>query len=109
MASRNEKIAKALKGNDNGLKRGAFVAMLRRKTAQDPKKLERIVDTLLQMAEEGDLGAIRELSDRLDGKAIAAVEMSGPDGNPIEIEQAGTFAKNLLDKVLALKQKESDN
>lgn len=96
-------------GNDNAAKRGAFQNMLRRKITQEPKKLELVVDKLLEQAAAGEGWAIKELSDRLDGKAIAAVEMSGPDGNPIEIEQAGTFAKNLLDKVLALKQKEADN
>ena len=96
-------------GNTNQQVRGAFAAMLRRKVTQDPKKLERIVDTLLAQAEAGEAWAVKELSDRLDGKAIAAVEMSGPDGNPIEIEQAGTFAKELMAKILAVKQKEADN
>lgn len=109
MATKNDKISTAMKANDNAAKRGAFVALLRRKITQDPKKLDRIADTLFKLAEEGDMSAIKEISDRLDGKAIAAVEMSGPDGNPIEIEQAGTFAKELMAKILAVKQKDADN
>ena len=109
MATKNDKISTAMKANDNAAKRGAFVALLRRKITQDPKKLDRIADTLFKMAEEGDMAAIKEISDRLDGKAIAAVEMSGPDGDPIQVEQAGTFAKELMAKLLAVKQKEADN
>jgi hypothetical protein len=103
------KISKSLKGNENGLTRGAFVAALRRKVIQDPKKLDRIIDKLLLLAENGDLGAIKEVTDRLDGKAVQAQEISGPNGNPIEIEQAGSFAKELMGKLLAKRQDESDN
>lgn len=109
MTSETKKPSGGQKANDNAAKRGAFVAMLRRKVTQNPKKLEAIVDNLLDLAEAGESWAVKEISDRLDGKAIAAVEMSGPDGNPIEIEQAGTFAKELMAKILAVKQKEADN
>ena len=109
MSSEEIKKKGGQKANDNAAKRGAFVALLRRKITQDPKKLDRIADTLFKLAEEGDMSAIKEISDRLDGKAIAAVEMSGPDGDPIQVEQAGTFAKELMAKILAAKQKESDN
>ena len=34
----------------------------------DPLRLRRIAEKLAEKAEEGDLGAIRELADRLDGK-----------------------------------------
>ena len=109
MTSETKKPSGGQKANENAAKRGAFVALLRRKITQDPKKLDRIADTLFKMAEEGDMAAIKEISDRLDGKAIAAVEMSGPDGDPIQVEQAGTFAKELMAKLLAVKQKEADN
>jgi hypothetical protein len=86
-----------------------FTAALTRSVLANPKKLEKIIDKLLEEAEAGNMTAVKEVVDRLDGKAIAAVEMSGPDGNPIEIEQAGTFAKELMAKLLAVKQKEADN
>jgi hypothetical protein len=112
MATKNEKIAASMKGNTNSnpsIKRGVFTAQLTRAVLANPKKLEKIITKLLDEAEEGNMTAIKEVVDRLDGKAVAAIEMSGPDGNPIEIEQAGTFAKELMAKVLALKQKEADN
>lgn len=38
----------------------------------DPLRLRRIADKLATLAEGGDLSAIRELADRLDGKASQA-------------------------------------
>lgn len=40
-------------------------------------KLRAVADTLVRKAIEGDVSAIREIADRLDGKVPAAVEMSG--------------------------------
>ena len=41
---------------------------------RNPKMLARIADKMMLKAEEGDIAAVRELGDRLDGKAIQAVE-----------------------------------
>lgn len=51
--------------------------------AQDGKKLRAIADKLVEMAEAGDIQAMRELGDRLDGKAKQQTELSGPDGQPL--------------------------
>ncbi|MBR0922079.1 hypothetical protein ACFLEY_26695 [Bradyrhizobium sp. YCK136] len=40
----------------------------------DPLRLRRIAEKLAEMAEEGDLAAIRELADRLDGKPTQVVD-----------------------------------
>src|SRR3954454_20122017 len=40
----------------------------------DPLRLRRIADKLATLAEEGDLGAIRELADRLDGKPTQVID-----------------------------------
>lgn len=37
-------------------------------------------------AKGGDMRAMREIGDRFDGKPAQAVELSGPDGGPMEIE-----------------------
>lgn len=42
---------------------------------EDPKALRSIAKKLLEKAAEGDLGAIKELVDRTDGKAVQQVEM----------------------------------
>jgi hypothetical protein len=40
----------------------------------DPLRLRRIADKLATLAEGGDLGAIRELADRLDGKPAQVID-----------------------------------
>ena len=62
------------------------------------KRLSVIVEQLVKKAEGGDLAAIKEVIDRVDGKAIQALEHTGKDGGPIvvtrkevEDEIAGLF------------------
>jgi hypothetical protein len=40
----------------------------------DPLRLRRIAEKLAILAEEGDLAAIRELADRLDGKPAQVID-----------------------------------
>jgi hypothetical protein len=47
--------------------------------------LEKVAAKLVDMAIEGDLGAIRELGDRIDGKAVQALEVAGANGEPIPV------------------------
>ena len=49
-------------------------ALNRSIAADDGKKLRRIADKLMIMAESGDISAIKELGDRIDGKAITQIE-----------------------------------
>lgn len=41
------------------------------------QRLDRLADALVCKGIEGDVAAIREIADRLDGKAIQAIEHSG--------------------------------
>jgi len=50
-------------------------------TQGDPNKLRRIADKLLDLAEQGEAWAVKELGDRLDGKASQPI--TGEDGGPI--------------------------
>ncbi len=69
----------APKGNTNA-RRGTMVRDALRKAAiQDKGSLERIAKKVLAMAEEGDMQAIREVGDRLDGKALQSIETSKAD------------------------------
>lgn len=45
-----------------------------------------INDALIKKATEGDIQAIRELHDRVYGKATQAIELSGKDGGAIEFK-----------------------
>lgn len=46
--------------------------------------IEKIVDNVIQAAVEGDKSMILDLIDRVDGKAIQAVELGDPDGKPLQ-------------------------
>lgn len=50
----------------------------------DAKALRSIARKLLDKAEDGDLQAIREIADRLDGKPVQGIEGGDPT-NPIQI------------------------
>ena len=65
------------KGNRNAAHDKPWTRALERAVAQDPDKLRRIALKTLDMAEEGDAAARKEIADRLDGKPIQPVEMSG--------------------------------
>jgi hypothetical protein len=51
----------------------------------DGATLRRIADKLLAMAEDGDIQAMKEIGDRLDGKPKQQIEASGEGGGPIVI------------------------
>jgi len=46
-------------------------------SGDDHKKLRRLAAKTFEMALEGDMAAIKEIGDRLDGKAAQAIEHSG--------------------------------
>ncbi|MCP5086478.1 MAG: hypothetical protein GY952_06725 [Rhodobacteraceae bacterium] len=47
--------------------------------AEDPKRMRRIAAKLLTKAEGGDMAAIKEVFDRLDGKPAQTVDMNVDD------------------------------
>jgi len=68
-------------GNQNGKKGKLFYDQLRVALVQeDKRRLRTIAEKLVKAAENGDAWAIKEIIDRVDGKAIQATEISGVDG-----------------------------
>lgn len=51
----------------------------------DGNKLRGIAERLVEAALDGDIQAIKEVADRLDGKPKQQSEISGPDGGAIPI------------------------
>ncbi len=49
--------------------------------------LDDLAAALIDKAAEGDMGALRELGDRLDGKPAQAVSLGNTDGNPFQIAE----------------------
>jgi hypothetical protein len=71
-------------GSRNASKQKLWEDSIRRAVlADDGKRLRAIAEKLLDLAAEGDIAAMKEIGDRLDGKAVQGV--SGPEGGPVEM------------------------
>lgn len=77
----------APEGNANSsINNRLWANTIRRAVLQaDANKLRAIAEKLIEKAAEGDMQAIKELGDRLDGKPSQSTEISGPDGGAIPI------------------------
>lgn len=69
----------------NGKQFKAALNIAIKRVENDKTALARIAEALVSKAEGGDVQAIKEVADRLDGKAIQALEHSGPDGGAIPV------------------------
>lgn len=70
-------------GNDNAKKNKIWSEALRKYITQNPKALAAAAQALITKAQDGDISAIKELGDRLEGKAVQQVVNSGDEENPI--------------------------
>jgi hypothetical protein len=80
-------------GNQNGAKQRMFYDKLRLVLTQEPHRLRQIAEQLVKKAEEGEPWAIKELIDRVDGKAHQAVALENADGTPLLTGIQVTFVK----------------
>jgi len=80
-------------GNKNATKNKPFLDALRRALAQNPQKIGRIVDKVLDQAEAGEAWAVKEVADRLDGKAVQATTLEDADGNSLVTSLEVRFVK----------------
>jgi hypothetical protein len=87
MEETNNKVGAPL-GNKNSIKSNRLWAeTIRRAVVQDDsQRLRQIAEALLIKASEGDMAAIKELGDRLDGKALQENKLTGDSDQPIEIK-----------------------
>lgn len=77
----------APKGNQNAAKGKLWNDALRKALAQeDGRRLRLAAEQLLDKAADGEPWAIKELADRLDGKAFQSVELSGEEGGAIVLQ-----------------------
>ncbi len=61
-------------GNDNATKAKVWREAIRKALCQDKQALERLARKLIAKAEEGDMVAIKEIGDRMDGKPSQALD-----------------------------------
>jgi hypothetical protein len=72
--------------NSNAKKGKLFYNELRKALVQqDQINLRRIADKLVEKAIDGEPWAVKEIMDRVDGKAIQATEISGTDGEDLKM------------------------
>ena len=72
-------------GNKNSSKNNRAWGKVVKKLAiqEDARRLHQVAEALFRKAEDGDIAAIKELGDRLDGKAQQ--EITGNSDQPITI------------------------
>jgi hypothetical protein len=82
-------MAGAPKGNQNAAKGKPWSAAIERAIRKRSKKdtldaLDKLAEKLLVECDCGDMQALKELGDRLDGKPAQAI--TGADGGPLTVE-----------------------
>jgi hypothetical protein len=82
-----ERSSEVNRGNTHSSKNNRLWAeTLRRAVIQsDAERLRMIAEALIDKAASGDVSAIKELGDRLDGKAVATTELTGLDGSDLPL------------------------
>ena len=77
-------MAGAPKGNQNAAKARIMSKHLLARI-EERKLWPELMDALLTKALEGDVPAIKEVFDRIDGKATQDINIGGPDGGALQI------------------------
>lgn len=80
-------------GNTNAAKGKLFYDQLRKIAIQNPEKLRNVAESLFAAAEAMEPWAVKELLDRLDGKAVQQTELTGAEGAPLLSGIQVTFIK----------------
>lgn len=86
-------------GNNNNKKNKSWSEAINRALlAEDGKKLRALAEKLIEKGMEGDVPALREIGDRMEGKPIQAI--TGPDGESL-FKPVVEAASLLRDKIRA--------
>ncbi len=84
--------AGAPEGNTNGAKGAQYNSALKRALARSGKTvdggLNKVCDQLVAAAIAGEQWAIKEVADRVDGKASQAINIGGQEENPLLVESS---------------------
>jgi hypothetical protein len=80
-------------GNTNAAKGKMFYDQLRKIAVQEPTKLREVAEGLFEAARAMEPWAVKELIDRLDGKAVQQTELTGAEGAPLLTGIQVTFIK----------------
>ena len=87
-------MAGAPKGNKNAVKVRIWSEAIR-KEVLSRKRLAKLAKTLCDMAEKGDIAAMKELGNRLEGKSAQIIQGVGEEGSiPLNIQVTYVRAKD---------------
>ena len=88
LAAAREKAAEVNKGNTYSSKSNRLLSetLNRVLIQQDGHRARMIAEALVTKAEEGDISAIKEVFDRMEGKAVAKQELTGADGGDLVVK-----------------------
>lgn len=64
--------------------RDAIIRAVKRREQDDPQALEKLADSLLRKVADGDVPAIKELGDRMDGKVAQAI-VGDEEHDPVRV------------------------
>jgi len=79
-------VTKANMGNLNSTKDNRMpTERLRMIAKQNPYEIEKVIKALLKKASDGDVSAIKEVFDRLDGKVVNQISAEVSDNRPIYV------------------------
>lgn len=67
-------------------------ALAKRSRADAQEAIDALAEKLLLLCDQGDLGALKELGDRVDGKSAQSVEVAGSGGGAIIFKISGDEA-----------------
>ena len=62
-------------------------ALSKRSRSDQIEALDELAEKFLNLCDQGDLQAFKELGDRIDGKASQSLELTGAEGGPVKVEK----------------------
>jgi hypothetical protein len=79
-------------GNNNAAKAKRWAAAIERALDKRSRResldaLDELAEKLLLKCDEGDMSALKELGDRLDGKSVQGMILAGDSDNPIAVTE----------------------
>ncbi len=74
----------------------AIIRAIKRREQDDPQALEKLADQFIKKVAEGDVSAIKEFGDRLDGKVAQAI-IGDDDADAITVRQIVTGVPRATD------------
>jgi hypothetical protein len=90
-------MAGAPVGNQNAAQGKLWNAAIRRALGKPSRvegkvALDELAEKLVELAMAGEIAALKEVGDRVDGKPAQSVEVGGADGGPVQHSMRVLFA-----------------